>query len=329
MSLRIAINGFGRIGRLAARQILQDDQFELVAINDLADNEALAYLYKHDSVHGKVAEDVSLDGDTLVVGDKRILMTSNRDLLSNDWAGLGVDLVLECTGLFTKREDAKGHLDAGAKKVLISAPASDPDLTVVLGVNDALLDPETQSIVSNASCTTNCAAPPLKALDDAFGVEYAVLNTIHAYTMSQSVLDGPRKKLRQGRAAALNLIPTSTGAAKAVGLVIPHLNGKLNGMAVRTPNPTGSLVDLTVTLKKDATVEQVHDALRAYAEANPTILEFSTEEIVSTDIIGSTYSSIIDSQMTMKVGPMVKLLAWYDNEAGYATRLVDLARRFG
>ena len=327
MPARIAINGFGRIGRLAARRVLKDPAFELVAINDLADNEALTYLFKYDSVHGSWPGEAKLDGDMLHVDGKSVRMTEHRDILANKWGELGVDIVLECTGVFTDRAKNQPHFDAGAKKVIISAPAKEPDVTIVLGVNDDKYDPARHHLLSNASCTTNCVAPPLKALDDAFGVSYAVINTTHAYTMSQSLLDAPQKKsLRNGRAAAVNLIPGSTGAAKAVGEVIPRLKGKLDGLAVRTPNPTGSLADITMTLEKDATTADVHAAFEAYAAKHPTILRFTKEELVSSDIVGSSFSSTIDGLMTMKVGPLLKVLAWYDNEAGYATRLVDLAR---
>jgi glyceraldehyde 3-phosphate dehydrogenase len=323
---RVAINGFGRIGRLAARRLLAHDSLELVAINDLAENEALAYLFKFDSVHGTYDADVTADGETLRVGDKSVRMTEFRNPLDCKWGDQGVDIVLECTGVFVDRPGNQPHFDAGAKRVLISAPAKSPDLTVVFGVNHEQYDPAQHKLLSNASCTTNCVAPPLKALNDAFGVQYAVINTTHAYTMSQSLLDAPqRKNLRQGRAAAVNLIPTSTGAAKAVGEVIPSLKGKLHGLAVRTPNPTGSLADITMTLEKDADVAAVHEVLAAYEAKNPSIFKLSKDEIVSSDIVGSRYSSIVDSLMTMKVGPLLKILSWYDNEAGYATRLVDLA----
>lgn len=327
MATRIAINGFGRIGRLAARRVLADPNLELVAINDLADNEALAYLFKRDSVHGTYPGEVKLDGETLFVDGKAVRMTENRDIAANEWGKHGVDIVLECTGVFTDRAKNQPHFDAGAKKVIISAPAKEPDITIVLGVNDEKYDASAHHLLSNASCTTNCVAPPLKALDDAFGVAHAVINTTHAYTMSQALLDSPQKKsLRNGRAAAINLIPGSTGAAKAVGEVIPRLKGKLHGLAVRTPNPTGSLADITMTLEKDFTVESVHEAFAAFAAKHPTILQFSMEELVSSDIVGSSFSSVVDGLMTMKVGPLLKVLAWYDNEAGYATRLVDLAR---
>jgi glyceraldehyde 3-phosphate dehydrogenase len=323
---RVAINGFGRIGRLAARRLLDHPTLELVAINDLAENEALAYLFKYDSVHGSFPGDVTVEGDVLHAGGHTVRMTEFRNPLDNKWGDIGVDIVLECTGVFVDRPGNQAHFDAGAKRVIISAPAKGPDITVVMGVNEEQFDPAKHTLISNASCTTNCVAPPLKALNDAFGVQYAVINTTHAYTMSQSLLDAPQKKnLRQGRAAALNLIPTSTGAAKAVGEVIPSLKGKLHGLAVRTPNPTGSLADITMLLEKDADVAAVHEALAAYEARNPSVFKLSKDELVSADIIGSSYSSIVDSLMTMKVGPLLKILSWYDNEAGYATRLVDIA----
>ncbi len=327
---RVAINGFGRIGRLAARRLLGHDSLELVAINDLAANEALTYLFKHDSVHGTFKGDVNLDGDTLTVDGHAVRMTEHRTPLDNKWGDLGVDIVLECTGVFIDRPGNQAHFDAGAKRVVISAPAKGPDITMVLGVNEGDFDPAQHTLISNASCTTNCVAPPLKALNDAFGVQYAVINTTHAYTMSQSLLDAPQKKsMRQGRAAAVNLIPTSTGAAKAVGEVIPSLKGKLHGLAVRTPNPTGSLADITMLLEKDADIAAVHEVLAAYEAKYPTVFKLSSDELVSSDVVGSHYSSIVDSLMTMKVGPLLKILAWYDNEAGYATRLVDMAAFVG
>jgi glyceraldehyde 3-phosphate dehydrogenase len=321
---RIAINGFGRIGRLALRRALTRDDVEVVAVNDLAANDSLAYLFSRDSVHGRYPGDVRLDEDTLHVDGQAIRFTSHRDPKACDWGGLGVDVVLEATGVFLQRDRASLHLAAGAKRVLISAPAADPDITMCLGVNEQDFDPSAHHIVSNASCTTNCVAPVLKALHDAYGVQHGMLNTVHAYTMGQGLLDSPHKKYRRGRAAALNLVPTSTGAAKAVGLVIPELSGKLDGLAVRTPVPTGSLADLTLTLGADPSVEDVLETLTRYAERFPSVLEVSTDELVSSDILGDTHSSVVDSLMTMKVGPMLKLLCWYDNEAGYATRLVDM-----
>ncbi|MFT7582460.1 MAG: glyceraldehyde 3-phosphate dehydrogenase [Myxococcota bacterium] len=322
---RVAINGFGRIGRLAARMLLERDDLELTAINDLADDETLTYLFKHDSTQGTYAQDVSYEPGALRVNGKSIRMTEHRDPNDCKW-GEVADIVLDCTGVFLTRERCQAHFDSGAKYVLLSAPAKDADITTIcVGVNCDSLDPKESPLISNASCTTNCVASPLKALDDAFGLEWGALNTVHAYTISQSLLDSPNSKIRQSRAAALNLVPSSTGAAKAVGRVLPHLNGKLDGMAIRTPNPSGSIADLTMTFKNDPTIEQAHAALAAYAAKHPSVLNFSTDELVSTDVVGQRYSSIIDSKMTMKVGPLLKILCWYDNEAGYAARLVDLA----
>ena len=326
--LRIAINGFGRIGRLALRQALAREDMEIVAINDLADDEALCYLFRNDSVHGRYPGPVAYEGGALVAGGQTIPLTSHRDPADCRWGDQGVDVVLEATGVFTKRERAQLHLDSGAKRVLISAPATNPDVTVCLGVNDDQFKPE-HRIISNASCTTNCVSPVLKALHAAFTVTSGVLNTVHAYTMGQSLLDAPAGKLRRGRAAALNLVPTSTGAAKAVGLVLPDLAGKLDGFAIRTPNPTGSMADLTLTFANDPTVDEAHAVLEAYAKANSRVLAFSREELVSSDIVGDSHSSTVDSLMTLKVGPMLKLVCWYDNECGYATRLVDMAALVG
>ncbi|TNF24204.1 MAG: type I glyceraldehyde-3-phosphate dehydrogenase [Deltaproteobacteria bacterium] len=324
--IRIAINGFGRIGRLAARTVLDRNDLELVAINDLADNAALTYLFKNDSVQGRFNRDVHLEGDVVYVDGKAIAMTEHRDPMACKWGEQGVDIVLECTGVFLTREKAQPHFDSGAKKVLLSAPAKDKGIkTVVMGVNHDTLDAN-ETLISNASCTTNAVAPPLKALHDAFGVVNGVLNTVHAYTISQSLLDSPVKKdVRASRAAALNLVPSTTGAAKAVGLVIPELLGKLDGMSIRTPNPTGSIADLTMLFAKEPSIEEAHAVLAAYAEKNPNVMWFSNDDLVSTDIVGQRFSSVIDSKMTMKVGPMLKILSWYDNEMGYATRLVDLA----
>jgi len=324
---RIAINGFGRIGRLAARIAVERDDLELVAINDLASTEALTYLFKHDSVQGRFAGEAHLEGETLFINGAAVRMTAHRDPLACAWGDLGVDILLECTGVFLTRERNAGHFESGAKKVLLSAPAKEKDiLTVCLGVNEGDIGGD-DTLISNASCTTNCVAPPLKALHDAFVITNGMINTTHAYTMSQALLDSPQgKDLRAGRAAALNLVPSTTGAARAVGLVLPDLAGKLDGMAVRTPNATGSLVDMTLLFERVPSVEEAHAVLAAYAEANPTILKLSYEPLVSTDVIGLPYSSIVDGLMTMKVGPLLKVLSWYDNEAGYATRLVDLAQ---
>ncbi len=326
---RIAINGFGRIGRLALRRALQMNDLEVACVNDLADGEMLAYLFKRDSVHGSYPGDVSYENGKLVVDGKAIPFTANRDPREAGWGDMGVDVVLEATGVFTAREKAALHLEGGAKRVLVSAPAKGADLTVCLGVNHEDYDPSQHMVVSNASCTTNCVAPPLKALHEAFGVKSGTLNTIHAYTMGQGLLDSPNKNYRRGRAAALNLVPTSTGAAKAVGLVLPELNGKLDGLAIRTPNPTGSLSDLTLMLDANPSVDEVHEVLRAYEARYPEVLQVSSDELVSSDIVGDTHSSIVDSKMTMKVDGLVKILCWYDNEAGYATRLVQMAQYIG
>ena len=326
---RIAINGFGRIGRLALRCALRRDDLEIVAINDLADNDSLTYLFRRDSVHGSYQGDVRLEGETLVVDGTRIAFTSHRDPRECGWGSQDIDIVLESTGVFTARDKAQLHLDGGAKRVLISAPAKGPDLTVCLGVNHEQFDAASHFIVSNASCTTNCVAPVLKAVHEAFTVTAGTLNTIHAYTMGQGLLDAPNKNHRRGRAAALNLVPTTTGAAKAVGLVLPELSGKLDGLAIRTPNPTGSLADLTLALGTEASIDEVHGALRQFAARYPHVLEVSSDELVSSDVIGDTHSSIVDTKMTMQVGGLLKLLCWYDNEAGYATRLVDVAAYMG
>jgi glyceraldehyde 3-phosphate dehydrogenase len=328
-STRIAINGFGRIGRLALRRALQIDGLEVACVNDLADGEMLAYLFKRDSVHGSYPGEVSYENGALMVDGKAIPFTANRDPREAGWGDMGVDVVLEATGVFTARDKAALHLEGGAKRVLVSAPAKDADITVCLGVNHEDFDPSQHMIVSNASCTTNCVAPPLKALHEAFGLKFGMLNTIHAYTMGQGLLDSPNKNYRRGRAAALNLVPTSTGAAKAVGLVLPELNGKLDGLAIRTPNPTGSLSDLTLMLDADPSIDEVHEVLRAYEARYPEILQVSSDELVSSDIVGDTHSSIVDSKMTMKIEGLVKILCWYDNEAGYATRLVQMAQYMG
>lgn len=321
---RIAINGFGRIGRLAMRRALERQDVEVVAVNDLANNESLAYLFTHDSVHGRLDADVQLDGESLIVNGKAVAFTSHRDPRECPWGDLGVDVVLEATGVFTKRDKAALHLEGGAKRVLISAPSPSPDITMCMGVNHDQYDSSKHFVVSNASCTTNCVAPPLAALHEAFTVVSGVLNTVHAYTMGQGLLDSPNKNLRRGRAAALNLVPTSTGAARAVGEVLPELKGKLDGLAIRTPNPTGSIADLTLTFEKAPSLDEVHSVLRAAAATHPTVLEVSTDELVSTDIVGSRFSSIVDSKMSMQVGGLYKLLCWYDNESGYATRLVEM-----
>jgi glyceraldehyde 3-phosphate dehydrogenase len=324
---RVGINGFGRIGRNFMRAALErGGDFEIVAFNDLGDVTTMAHLLKHDSVLGTFPETVEIDGAALKIGDRSVRALAERDPAALPWAELEVDLVLESTGFFTNREGAQKHLDAGAKKVLISAPATDPDVTLVLGVNDDAYDAEQHSIISNASCTTNCVAPMAKVLHDAFGIERGFMTTIHAYTNDQSILDLPHKDLRRARAAAINLIPTSTGAARAIGLVLPELKGKVDGISVRAPVPTGSVTDLVVTLAKETTVDEVNATFSAAANAGPLepYLVYSTEPLVSTDIIHSPASCTFDSDLTMAQGNFVKVFGWYDNEWGYSCRLVDL-----
>ena len=324
---RIAINGFGRIGRLAFRQLVSRPTFEVVAINDLTDVETLAHLLKYDSIHGLFPGEVSVSNGNLVVNGKEIQISAERNPAELPWAANSVDLVVESTGVFADAEKASAHLTAGASKVIISAPAKGDLKTIVLGVNDGILTDEDR-IVSNASCTTNCLAPMAKVLNDTFGLETGYITTIHAYTADQRLQDAPHKDLRRARAAALSMIPTSTGAAKAVGLVLPELAGKLDGMAVRVPTPTGSVTDLTATLKTNATAEEVNAALKAAAEGPMKgILQYCEDPIVSVDIVGNTHSCIVDAALTKCTGNLVKVFGWYDNEAGYATRVVDLAER--
>jgi glyceraldehyde 3-phosphate dehydrogenase len=324
---RIAINGFGRIGRLAFRQLEGRASLEVVAINDLTDVETLAHLLKYDSIHGVFPGDVSVVGGNLVVNGRETRITAERNPADLPWGELNVDLVVESTGVFTDADKAGAHLQAGAGKVIISAPAKGDLKTVVLGVNDGILTGDDR-IVSNASCTTNCLAPMAKVLNDTFGLERGFITTVHAYTADQRLQDAPHKDLRRARAAALSMIPTSTGAAKAVGLVLPELAGKLDGMAVRVPTPTGSVTDLTATLKREATAEEVNAALKAAADGPMKgVLQFCEDPIVSVDIVGNTHSCILDAELTKCSGTLVKLFGWYDNEAGYATRVVDLAER--
>ena len=328
--VKVGINGFGRIGRLVARSILQyhKDHIEIVGINDLTDAKTLAHLFKYDSVHGTFKGEVSATEDSITIDGMKIGISSEKDPSNLEWGKRGAQVVVESTGFFRTKEDASKHLEAGAEKVIISAPARGGDVkTVVLGVNDEEIDEETK-IYSNASCTTNCLAPMIKVLDDAFGVEKGFMTTIHAYTSSQQMVDGPHKDLRRARAAAVNIVPTTTGAAKAVGLVLPHLDGKLDGSAVRVPVPDGSLTDLTVTLNKEVTEKQVHDAFRKAAQGElKGILEYSEEELVSTDILSNPHSVIYDSGFTKADGKLVKLMGWYDNEAGYSARTADLITR--
>jgi glyceraldehyde 3-phosphate dehydrogenase len=324
---RVGINGFGRIGRNFFRAALErGGDFEIVAFNDLGDVETMAHLLRHDSVLGRFPHDVEVAGSSLKIGGSEIRGFAERDPGALPWGELEVDVVLESTGFFTKREGAQKHLDAGAKKVLISAPATDPDITLVLGVNDAAYDPEQHAIISNASCTTNCVAPMAKVLNDTFGVERGFMTTIHAYTNDQQILDLPHSDLRRARAAAINLIPTSTGAARAIGLVLPELKGKVDGISVRAPVPTGSVTDLVVTLAKETTADEVNAAFKAASESGPLApyLVYSTDPLVSTDIIHSPASCTLDSGLTMVQGSFAKVFGWYDNEWGYSCRLVDL-----
>ncbi len=324
---RVGINGFGRIGRCTFKQLVADDRFEVAGFNDLADLEELAYLLKYDSVHGWYPRKVETDGKVLVVDGQRIQSTSERDPNALPWGDLGVDVVIEATGALRSRSDAAGHLAAGATRVIISAPSDGVDATLVFGVNHESFDPESHFIISNASCTTNCLAPVAKVLQDNFGIEHLMMSTIHAYTSSQSLMDQPTRKRRRGRAAALSIVPTTTGAAKATALVIPELEGKIDGMAFRVPVENGSVIDVTATLDRDVTIEEVHAALEAAASGSMrNILRVTDEALVSRDIIGDPHSSIVDSELTMLLaGNVLKVVSWYDNEWGYSARLVDMA----
>ncbi|TGU72140.1 type I glyceraldehyde-3-phosphate dehydrogenase [Geomonas terrae] len=328
MALRVAINGFGRIGRCVLRAAAGTQEFDFVAINDLTDAKTLAHLLKYDSVHGKFPGEVSVDGNNIVVNGKAIKVLAVKNPAELPWKEMGIDIVLESTGLFTAREKAAQHLTAGAKKVIISAPATDPDLTVVLGVNDKEYDKNKHHIVSNASCTTNCLAPVAKVLQDSFGIERGLVTTVHSYTNDQNILDLPHKDLRRARAAALSMIPTTTGAAKAVSLVLPALKGKLDGMAIRVPTPNVSVVDLVATLSKATDAQQVNAALKAAADGPlKGILGFCEEPLVSTDFNGNALSSIVDAGCTKVIdGTMVKVISWYDNEMGFSSRVVGLMR---
>ena len=330
--IRVGINGFGRIGRNFFRASLQHGgDFELVAANDIADTKTMAHLLKHDSVLGTLDLPVEAGDGFIRAGDHEIKFVTERDPAQLPWGELGVDVAIESTGLFTDRESAQKHLEAGAKKVVISAPAKDPDFTIVLGVNDRQYDPEQHHIISNASCTTNCVAPLAKLLHEAYTIERGFMTTIHAYTNDQRVLDLPHSDLRRARAAAINLIPTSTGAARAIGLVLPDLKGKVDGMSMRAPVPTGSIVDLVVQVAKETSKDEVNALFQSKADTGDLegILLYSDEPLVSTDIIHSSYSSIFDSDLTMVNGNMVKVFGWYDNEWGYSCRLVDLVAKIG
>lgn len=324
MAKKIAINGFGRIGRLTFRSLLDNDEVQVVAINDLTDNATLAHLLKYDTAHGTLNHEISSDDENIFIDGEKVVALSERDPSKLPWKELGVDIVLECTGIFRSREKAGLHLQAGAKKVLISAPAQGDVKTIVLGVNEDEIDPN-ETIFSNASCTTNCLAPVIKLLDENFGIEIGSMSTIHAYTADQNLQDAPHSDLRRARAAAQNIVPTSTGAAKAVRLVYPPIGNKIMAMSFRVPTLTGSLIDMTVKVKKSATVEAVNKVFKDAAEgALKGILKYETDPIVSSDIIGSPYSSILDSELTNCDGDIVRVVSWYDNEAGYSTRLGEL-----
>ncbi|MDY0829213.1 MULTISPECIES: type I glyceraldehyde-3-phosphate dehydrogenase [Microbacterium] len=326
MSVKIGINGFGRIGRNYLRAALaQGADLDIVAVNDLTDNKTLAHLLKYDSITGRLDAEVTYDEDSITVGGHKIKVLAERDPANLPWGELGVDIVIESTGRFTKAEDAKKHIAGGAKKVLISAPATGDDVTIVMGVNEGDYNPETDVIISNASCTTNCLAPLAKVFNDNFGIERGLMTTVHAYTADQNLQDGPHSDLRRARAAAINIVPTSTGAAKAIGLVLPELKGKLDGFALRVPVPTGSITDLTVEASREVTVDEIKAAYKAAAEGPlKGILKYTEDEIVSSDIVTDPHSSIFDAGLLRVIGNQVKLSSWYDNEWGYSNRLVDL-----
>jgi glyceraldehyde 3-phosphate dehydrogenase len=331
MTVRVGINGFGRIGRNFFRALQASGaDIEVVAVNDLTDNKTLAHLLKYDSILGRFPGEVSYDEQNIIVAGKPIRALEERDPANLPWKDLGVDVVVESTGFFTKAADARKHIDGGAKKVIISAPATDDDITIVMGANHELYDPEQHHIISNASCTTNCLAPLAKVLNDAFGIEKGLMTTIHAYTQDQNLQDAPHKDLRRARAAALSIIPTSTGAAKAIGLVLPELKGKLDGYALRVPVPTGSATDLTVTLSRETTVDEVKAAYKAAADGPlKGYLVYTEDPIVSADIVTDPASCIFDATLTKVIGDQVKVVGWYDNEWGYSNRLVDLVGYVG
>jgi glyceraldehyde 3-phosphate dehydrogenase len=321
---KIAINGFGRIGRMCFRSLINNPQVEVVAINDLTDVKTLAHLLKYDSVHGRFGHAIDHNADSIIVNGKAIKIYAAKDPATLPWGDLGVEVVIESTGIFTDKESASKHIQAGAKKVIISAPATGAVKTIVLGVNDDQITAE-DTVLSNASCTTNCLAPMAKVLNDTFGIEKGYITTVHAYTADQRLQDSPHKDLRRARAAALSMVPTSTGAAKAVGEVLPQLKGKLDGVAVRVPTPDGSMTDLVAVLKRDVTIEEVNAAMKAAAEGSMKgILEYCTDPIVSIDIVGNLHSCIFDAALTAVNGNLVKVMAWYDNEAGYSQRVCDL-----
>ncbi|RYG77784.1 type I glyceraldehyde-3-phosphate dehydrogenase [Yimella sp. RIT 621] len=332
MTVRVGINGFGRIGRNFFRAVVASGaDVEVVAVNDLTDNKTLAHLLKYDSILGRFDGEVTYDDESITADGKKIRAFAEKDPANLPWKDLGVDVVVESTGFFTDAEKAKAHLDAGAKKVIISAPAKNEDITIVMGVNDDKYDPKSHNIISNASCTTNCLAPMAKALNDSIGIEKGLMTTIHAYTQDQNLQDGPHKDLRRSRAAALNMVPTTTGAAKAVALVLPELKGKLDGYAMRVPTPTGSATDLTFEASKEVTVEEVNAAVKKAAEEGPLkgYLVYTEDEIVSKDIETDPASCIFDAGLTKVTGNMVKVVGWYDNEWGYSNRCVDLVELVG
>ncbi len=331
MSIKLGINGFGRIGRRIFRAALNNPDVEVTAINDLTDTNTIAHLLAFDSVHGRLDKPVTADGDAILVDGKKIVVSAEKDPAEIPWKNSNVDIVAECTGIFRTREAASKHIKAGAKKIIISAPAADPDITIVMGVNQEKYDPEKHNIISNASCTTNCLAPVAKVILDNFGIVHGMMTTVHAYTGDQRLLDFPHKDLRRARSAAVSMIPTTTGAAKAVALVLPELKGKLNGLSVRVPTPNVSLVDLVAVVEKDnISKEEVNQALKNAADNELSgILEFSDLPLVSVDYNGSPFSSIVDGLCTDVLGNMVKIYSWYDNETGYSTRMVDLAAMIG
>ena len=331
MTIRVGINGFGRIGRNFFRAVLASGaDIEVVAVNDLTDNATLAHLVKYDSILGRLPHEVKATADEITVGGKTIKAYAEKDPANLPWGEVGADVVIESTGFFTDGTKAKAHLDGGAKKVIISAPAKNEDVTVVMGVNQDQYDPAKHNIISNASCTTNCLAPMAKVLQDTFGIKQGLMTTIHAYTQDQNLQDAPHKDLRRARAAALNIVPTSTGAAKAIGLVLPELKGKLDGYALRVPIPTGSATDLTVTVGRETTVDEVNAALKAAAEGPLRgILTYNEDPIVSADIVTDPASCIFDAPLTKVIGNQVKVVGWYDNEWGYSNRLVDLVKLVG
>jgi len=331
MALKAGINGFGRIGRNVFRAAhARGEDIDWVGVNDITDNETLAHLLRYDSILGPFPGEVEATDDGLVVDGEELRVFAERDPANLPWDEVGADVVIESTGFFTKRDDAAKHLGAGAKKVIITAPATGPDVTLALGVNDDAYDPQEHHVISNASCTTNCLAPVAKVLHESIGIERGIMTTIHAYTADQNLQDAPHKDLRRARAAAVNLVPTSTGAAKAVGLVLPELDGKLNGISVRAPVITGSVVDLVCEVSRETTKEEINEAFAGKADTGALegILKYSEDPIVSTDIVRSPYSSIFDAPLTMVIdGKLVKIVAWYDNEWGYSNRVVDLAQR--